>query len=84
MAATSLDVFDRTLQITNSWLAAGVVFAVLNRHLTPELFDKVHKALPEPVRALWPAPGEVPLGGARPTDRAFGQIATARETVRCE
>jgi uncharacterized protein (DUF2267 family) len=42
--------------------ASRSVFAVLNRHLTPELVDKVKDALPESVRALWPAPGELPLG----------------------
>lgn len=45
-------------------LSAAVrgVFAVLNRHLTAELVDKVKDALPDAVRSLWPAPGEVPLG----------------------
>lgn len=41
--------------------ATRCVFAVLNRHVTPELVEKVQDALPEAVRALWPAPGELPL-----------------------
>lgn len=35
-------------------------FAVLNQHVAPELIHKVKEALPEPVRALWPAAGKVP------------------------
>lgn len=42
--------------------AARAVFAVLNRHVTPELVEKVEDALPEAIRRLWPAPGEIPLG----------------------
>jgi uncharacterized protein (DUF2267 family) len=47
-------------------LAVRSVFALLNRHLTPELVDKVKEALPEAVRALWPAPGELPLRPQHP------------------
>jgi uncharacterized protein (DUF2267 family) len=42
--------------------AVRAVCAVLNRHVTPELVEKVKDALPEAVRRLWPAPGEVGLG----------------------
>jgi uncharacterized protein (DUF2267 family) len=44
--------------------ATRAVFAVLNRHVTPELVEKVKDALPEAVRRLWPAPREM-LRGAR-------------------
>lgn len=42
-------------------LATRSVFAVLNRHVTPELVEKIKDAMPEPVRALWPEPGALPL-----------------------
>jgi uncharacterized protein (DUF2267 family) len=38
--------------------AVRSVFAVLNRHVTPEQLEKVIRSLPEHVRAMWPAPGE--------------------------
>jgi uncharacterized protein (DUF2267 family) len=34
------------------------VFAVLDHHVTPEQVDKVKRSLPEPIRRLWPNPGE--------------------------
>ncbi len=38
--------------------ATRIVLAVLNRHLTPGLTEKVKHALPHHIRALWPQPEE--------------------------
>ncbi|HQT76363.1 MAG: hypothetical protein B7Z80_02805 [Rhodospirillales bacterium 20-64-7] len=32
--------------------------AVLAHHITPEQMEKVKRSLPEPIRKLWPEPGE--------------------------
>ncbi|MBV8094678.1 MAG: DUF2267 domain-containing protein [Acetobacteraceae bacterium] len=37
---------------------ARAIFGVLDRHVTPGQIEKVREALPEHVRALWPAPGQ--------------------------
>lgn len=38
--------------------ATRSVLRVLSHHVTPELVEKVQRSLPEPIRNLWPAPGE--------------------------
>jgi uncharacterized protein (DUF2267 family) len=38
--------------------ATQAVFAVLGHYVNPDQVDKVREALPEHVRALWPASGE--------------------------
>jgi uncharacterized protein (DUF2267 family) len=71
MSATGLEVFDKTLQSTNTWLkeimgelgpdrqvawhALGAVVHVLGRRLDAGQASNIRDALPEPIRVLWPA-----------------------------
>jgi uncharacterized protein (DUF2267 family) len=42
----------------NATAATEAVFRVLNHHVNPDQIDKVREALPEQIRALWPAVNE--------------------------
>lgn len=59
MSATGLEVSDKTLQTTNTWLkeiaeAACAVFKVLDHHLEPGEMAEVKQNLLPDIRMLFP------------------------------
>lgn len=53
----------RGVRPVNVQSAAQAVFRVLSHHVDPYQVDKVRQALPESIRALWPAGGTAGKGG---------------------
>jgi hypothetical protein len=56
MSTTGLEVFDKTIQVTNTWLGEIMERLGPDRHVAWHVLGAVlrSEALPEDVRKLWP------------------------------